>query len=146
MVVFYDGFPPSVQMIAAKGTHTTSRTRDRIDSLSGVPEGGLALETPAVSTSTVSASTAGVGGGMGGGGSSFGINFLPSYNGHGVASAAGVGGTGVAAWRRSYVRSASPAAQAGYGVGLVAGLEHGMSGDKRALWGCFCSFKTRRRR
>lgn len=130
----------SVQTIAAKAPHTTTRTRDRIDSLSWVPEGGLALETPVMSTSTVSANTAGVGGGMGGGGSSFGISFLPSYNGHGV------GGTGVAGWRRSYVRSASPAAQAGYGVGLVAGLEHGMSGDKRALWGCFCSFKTRRRR
>lgn len=133
-------------MTVAKAPHTTTRTRDRIDSLSWVPEGGLALETPAMSTSTVSTGTAGVGGGMGGGGSSFGINFLPSYNSHGVVAAAGIGGTSVAGWRRSYVRAATPATQAGYGVGLVAGLEHGMSGEKRALWGCFCSFKTRRRR
>ncbi|CAM9362644.1 unnamed protein product, partial [Sphacelaria rigidula] len=36
-------------------------------------------------------------------------------------------------------------AQAGYGRGLTAGLEPGMGGDRRALWTCFCSFKTRRK-
>ena len=121
--------------------HTTGRARDRIDSLSWVPE-GAAEAPPSMTMSSMSSTT------TGGLGSGTTPGLISSFSGQGFPGSlgGGGGGAGVGEWRRGYVRSASPAAQAGYGLGLVAGLEPGMGGDKRALWCCFCSFKTRRKR
>ncbi|CAM9481845.1 unnamed protein product, partial [Ectocarpus sp. 12 AP-2014] len=49
-------------------------------------------------------------------------------------------------WRqRNFVGLGGSAARAGYGFVVTMDLEPGMSGDRRALWTCFCSFKTRRK-
>ncbi|CAM9654277.1 unnamed protein product, partial [Ectocarpus fasciculatus] len=47
--------------------------------------------------------------------------------------------------QRNFVGVGGSAARAGYGFVVTMDLEPGMSGDRRALWTCFCSFKTRRK-
>lgn len=128
-------------MSSGKSHHATTRNRDRVDSQSGAEGthgGGEASSIPGSSTAGNSINT---GAGTSGAGSGVVSGSMHSYG-----SSLGWGGGGGGGWMRNFVGSASAAAQAGYGIGLTAGLEPEMSGDKRALWACFCSFKTKRER
>lgn len=136
---------PPLSPDTGKAHHPTARARDRIDSQSWVPDSGYGGETPSMPGSIASSTTSGVGGGGGGAGSGGGGGGIYNHGGGGGWGGGG-GGSGGGGWRRSNVGFASAPAQAGYGFGLTAGLEAGMGGDRRALWGCFCSFKTRRKR
>lgn len=112
-----------------------------MDSQSTVPESGHAGESSSIPGSIGSSNTAG--GSVGHGGSSVGVGGTTMY-GYGVGGADGGGGGG---WRRrNFVGSAGAAARAGYGFVMTTDLEPGVGGDRRALWTCFCSFKTRRKR
>lgn len=83
--------------------------------------------------------------GHGGSGVTVGGTAVHSYSySYGAGKADGGGGSG---WRRrNFVGSAGAAARAGYGFVVRTDLEPGIGGDRRALWTCFCSFKTRRKR
>ena len=85
------------------------------------------------------------GGSVGHGGSTVALGGTAVYSyGAGGADGGGYGGGG---WRRrNFVGSAGAAARAGYGFLVTTDLEPGIGGDRRALWTCFCSFKTRRKR
>lgn len=128
---------PTRWRFSGKSHHPQTRTRDRFDSQSTAPEGaGDFVSMPGSVGSTTTGGSAVHGGvAMASAGTA-----VYSY-GAGVADGGGGG------WRRrNFVGSAGAASRAGYGFLATTDLEPGMSGDRRALWTCFCSFKTRRKR
>lgn len=123
-----------------KSHYPQARTRDRVDSQSTAPESSYAGESSSIPGSIGSNTT---GGSVGHGGSAAAVGGTTVY-GYGAGGADGGRGSG---WRRrNFVGSAGAAVRAGYGFVVTTDLEPGIGGDRRALWTCFCSFKTRRKR
>lgn len=82
-----------------------------------------------------------------GGAAAYGYAGGGGGGGGGDGGGGGGSGGGGGGWRqRNFVGVGGSAARAGYGFVVTMDLEPGMSGDRRALWTCFCSFKTRRKR